>query len=178
MRLIFLNCSFFMPLSLWHIPLNACFYMAFSKIKPVMMISNILSNRKGHVWIFTKLQMIFVIQHSFGLRLAKLREAAGISARQMSLDLGLNKNYINSIESGKNYPALEGFFNICDYLHVDPFTFFYTDDNTYQSFAYFIPLLQKLNSEEIQHVYQMVKNVTEYPSRQTKTKANRFIPTK
>lgn len=117
-------------------------------------------------------------KHSFGLRLAKLREAAGISARQMSLDLGLNKNYINSIEFGKNYPALEGFFNICDYLHVDPFTFFYTDDNTYQSFAYFIPLLQKLNSEEIQHVYQMVKNVTEYPSRQTKTKANRFIPTK
>ena len=90
----------------------------------------------------------------------------------------LLKNYINSIESGQNYPALEGFFNICDYLHVDPFTFFYTDDNTYQSFAYFIPLLQKLNSEEIQHVYQMVKNVTEYPSRQTKTKANRFIPTK
>ena len=87
-------------------------------------------------------------KHSFGLRLAKLREAAGISARQMSLDLGLNKNYINSIESGKNYPALEGFFNICDYLHVDPFTFFYTDDNTYQSFAYFIPLLQKLNSED------------------------------
>ena len=40
-------------------------------------------------------------KHSFGLRLAKLREAAGISARQMSLDLGLNKNYINSIESGK-----------------------------------------------------------------------------
>ena len=35
-------------------------------------------------------------KHSFGLRLAKLREAAGISARQMSLDLGLNKNYINS----------------------------------------------------------------------------------
>lgn len=63
-------------------------------------------------------------KHSFGLRLAKLREAAGISARQMSLDLGLNKNYINSIESGKNYPALEGFLNICDYLHVDPFTFF------------------------------------------------------
>ena len=26
-------------------------------------------------------------KHSFGLRLAKLREAAGISARQMSLDL-------------------------------------------------------------------------------------------
>lgn len=62
-------------------------------------------------------------KHSFGLRLAKLREAAGISARQMSLDLGLNKNYINSIESGKNYPALEGFFNICDYLHVDPLPF-------------------------------------------------------
>lgn len=115
-------------------------------------------------------------KHSFGLRLAKLREAAGISARQMSLDLGQNKNYINSIESGKNYPALEGFFNICDYLHVDPFTFFYTDDNTYQSFAYFIPLLQKLNAEQIQYVYQMIKNVTEYPSRQAKVK--RFLPTK
>lgn len=33
-------------------------------------------------------------KHSFGLRLAKLREAAGISARQMSLDLGLDRKSV------------------------------------------------------------------------------------
>lgn len=64
---------------------------------------------------------------SFGLRLAKLREELGISARQMSLELGQNESYINRIENGKIYPSLQVFFYICDYLHVTPKEFFDED---------------------------------------------------
>ena len=39
----------------------------------------------------------------FGLRLAKLRQSVDVSAREMSLALGQNKNYINSIETGKTF---------------------------------------------------------------------------
>ena len=54
----------------------------------------------------------------FGLRLSRLRESKGVSARQMSLEIGLNKNYINSIESGRNYPNMAHFFEICQYLSI------------------------------------------------------------
>jgi len=36
-------------------------------------------------------------EKTFGLRLARLRECKNISAREMSLALGQNKNYINAI---------------------------------------------------------------------------------
>ena len=59
-------------------------------------------------------------KHSFGLRLAKLREAAGISARQMSLDLGLNKNYINSIESAIIFTSIPLPFSILMIIRINP----------------------------------------------------------
>lgn len=62
----------------------------------------------------------------FGLCLAKLREKKGVSARQMSLDIGQNKNYINSIEIGRNFPHMEHFFDICQYLCILPQDFFRT----------------------------------------------------
>ena len=62
----------------------------------------------------------FITIEEFGLRLARLRENKGVSARQMSLEIGLNKNYINSIESGRNYPNLSQFFDICQYLNISP----------------------------------------------------------
>lgn len=61
---------------------------------------------------------------NFGLRLAVLREQRHVSARQMSLDLGHNKNYINSIESGNNYPGMGNFIDICQYLKITPEKFF------------------------------------------------------
>ena len=61
---------------------------------------------------------------SFGLRLAKLREEYGVSARQMSLDIGQNESYINRIENSKIYPSMQIFFYICDYLHITPKEFF------------------------------------------------------
>ncbi len=63
-------------------------------------------------------------RESFSLRLAQLREAKDISARDLSLRLGHNKNYINQIESQKANPTLDSFFKICDYLHTPPKDFF------------------------------------------------------
>lgn len=68
-------------------------------------------------------------KEEFGLRLAKLRECRGVSARQMSLEIGQNKNYINSIETGHNYPTMSNFFEICDYLGITPQSFFQTEES-------------------------------------------------
>lgn len=60
----------------------------------------------------------------FALRLSALRQQIGVSAREMSLALGQNTNYINRIENGKNYPSMQSFFYICEYLGVTSQEFF------------------------------------------------------
>lgn len=57
-------------------------------------------------------------------RIFCLRQSKGVSARDMSLSLGQNVNYINKIENRKNLPSMQVFFYICDYLGVTPMEFF------------------------------------------------------
>ena len=57
-------------------------------------------------------------EKDFAMRLARLREKKGVSARDMSLSIGQNPGYINNIETGKSKPSLDGIFYICEYLGV------------------------------------------------------------
>ena len=63
-------------------------------------------------------------EKDFSIRLAQLRTQKGVSARDMSLSLGQNVNYINNIETGKAFPSMTAFFYICEYLKVSPMEFF------------------------------------------------------
>ncbi len=65
-----------------------------------------------------------MFKESFSDRLAQLRIAKKVSARQMSLDLGQSEGYINSIENKNSLPSMEIFHHICDYLEVRPKDFF------------------------------------------------------
>lgn len=98
-------------------------------------------------------------RYAFGLRLARLRQQRNRSARQMSLDLGQNKNYINSIETGKNFPTMEGFLNICDYLHIAPDGFFRTQEPERLFFPYLEELLSQLNDTQLHHLYQLAEDL-------------------
>lgn len=57
-------------------------------------------------------------------RIVQLRMQRDVSARDMSLSLGQNANYINQIENGKKYPSLQGLFYICEYFGITPKEFF------------------------------------------------------
>lgn len=57
-------------------------------------------------------------------RLRELRNKTKVSAREMSIALGQNVNYINLIENGKRMPSMQGFFSICEYLGITPLDFF------------------------------------------------------
>ena len=57
-------------------------------------------------------------------RIVKLRMQKGVSARDMSLSLGQNPNYINRIENKRALTSLQGLFYICEYLGVTPSEFF------------------------------------------------------
>lgn len=63
----------------------------------------------------------------FAKRLQQLRDLKQVSAREMSLDIGQNSNYINHIENKKNFPTMQNFFYICQYLNVTPEEFFSTN---------------------------------------------------
>jgi len=57
-------------------------------------------------------------------RLQFIREQKNISARDLSLQLGKNEGYINSIENGKIAPSYKQFCTICEELGVSPEDFF------------------------------------------------------
>lgn len=69
-------------------------------------------------------------------RITELRLKKNVSEYQMSLDLGRNRTYIQSITSGRNLPKMSHFFDICEYLSVTPLEFFSED-------LHHIPLYQK-----------------------------------
>ncbi len=59
-------------------------------------------------------------------RIAQLRIQKGVPARDMSLTLGQNSNYINHIENGKAMPSIQVLFWICEYFDITLQEFFDT----------------------------------------------------
>lgn len=98
-------------------------------------------------------------KEEFGLRLAKLRQSKGISARQMSLDIGQNKNYINSIETGHNYPTMSNFFEICDYLEITPQSFFQTEEVPTMEQSEFFQIAYNLPPHKFHHLFLIANDL-------------------
>ncbi len=57
-------------------------------------------------------------------KIANLRIARNISARDMSLSLGQSQNYINNIENKKSLPSMQMFLYICEFFRITPKEFF------------------------------------------------------
>lgn len=92
----------------------------------------------------------------FGLRLAKLREAKNISAREMSLSIGQNRNYINQIENRKAFPTMQLFFYICEYLNITPQEFFDAGNTQPERLKYLISGLDKLDDNTLNYISGIV----------------------
>jgi len=88
----------------------------------------------------------------FSARLIALRKAKGVSAREMSLDIGQGASYINQIEKKHKLPSLNGFFYICEYLGVTPEEFFDEEIKSPAEFADAIDGLKKLDADEFLHI--------------------------
>lgn len=86
----------------------------------------------------------------FPQRLTQLRTQRSVSARDISLSIGQNAGYINSIENGKN------FFYICEYLHITPKDFFDVDANDPEALHGMIANLKKLDPEKFEALSKIV----------------------
>lgn len=98
-------------------------------------------------------------EKDFAIRLARLREKKGVSARDMSLSIGQNPGYINNIETGKSKPSLEGIFFICEYLGVTPSEFFDMDSANPSKLDAIINDMKKLNDQQLETIASLVKDL-------------------
>ena len=98
-------------------------------------------------------------EKDFSLRLAILRTKKNVSAREMSLAIGQNPNYINHIETGKTTPSLAGILYICDYLDITPSEFFDMDNPNPEKIQAIIRDLKKLNDNQLDAVATLVKDI-------------------
>ena len=99
-------------------------------------------------------------EKGFALRLAKLRTKKKVSAREMSLSIGQNPNYINHIETGSATPSLSGIFYICEYLGITPSEFFDIDSVNPAKLNKITEYLKLLNDEQLEMVEILIKNLT------------------
>ena len=98
-------------------------------------------------------------EDEFALRLAQLRNKKGVSARDMSLSIGQNAGYINSIESGKSFPSMAVFFYICEYLEISPQEFFEFDSKNPKKLDELIEYMKKLDDSQLDNLTGIVKGL-------------------
>lgn len=102
-------------------------------------------------------EKFYEYEKAFCDRLRFLRNSKGISAREMSIALGQNVNYINLIENGKRLPSLQGFFSICTYLSISPEDFFSEANEKTQGAKQMPGIFARLNREQLFAIAQMAR---------------------
>ncbi len=92
-------------------------------------------------------------------RISKLRTAKKVSARDMSLTIGQNENYINHIENGKSMPSMQVFFYICEYFNITPKDFFDEETNNPSLLNAVLKDLNALTEHQILNIHEIVKGL-------------------
>lgn len=100
-----------------------------------------------------------IIDPKFAERLAKLRTAKDVSARDMSLSIGQCEGYINNIENKKNYPSMAAFFYICEYLEISPCEFFDFENEDPGRLKELMGLLKKLDRSQLDNITEIVRGL-------------------
>ena len=90
-----------------------------------------------------------------------LRTKKKVSAREMSLAIGQNPNYVNHIETGNAAPSLLGLSYICEYLGITMGEFFDFDSANPIKLSRINEYLKKLNDEQLEIVENLVKNMAD-----------------
>lgn len=98
-------------------------------------------------------------EDDFPRRLAQLRGLKGVSARDMSLSIGQNPCYINTIENGKAFPTMQSFFYICEFLGVTPQEFFDTGAADPSELRELFGLIKSLPLDETDALLTIVKGL-------------------
>ena len=98
-------------------------------------------------------------KNDFIKRLVELRMNKGVSARDMSLSIGQSAGYINNIENGVNFPSMQVFFYICDFLDVTPKEFFDTETTNPSKSQELFNATKGLSNEQLDNLISLAKGL-------------------
>ena len=101
----------------------------------------------------------YMYEKEFANRLAQIRTKRGISARDMSLSLGQNPGYINTIENGKAFPTMKNFFYICEFLHITPKEFFDSGAEKAEKISTLTKQLNQLEKRQVDIITALVNEL-------------------
>ena len=90
---------------------------------------------------------------------SELRLKKNESEYQMSLDLGKNKSYIQSLTSGRSLPTMQSFLDICDYLEVTPQQFFASELHNRPLIDKATDLMKQLDDEDMLALISMLNRL-------------------
>ena len=82
-----------------------------------------------------------------------------MSARDLSLSLGQNASYINRIENKINFPSMQAFFYICEYLNITPGSFFDSETDNPEQLQQLIQKMKKLSDEQLASIENLVDGI-------------------
>lgn len=97
-------------------------------------------------------------------RVYYIRNANKISARKLSIELGMSTEYVNQLESGRLTPSIDFLIAFCDYFKISLSSFFDENIKYPVETKNIINELNKLSPEETDNVYSLLlminKNVS------------------
>ncbi|MCR5430290.1 MAG: helix-turn-helix domain-containing protein [Eubacterium sp.] len=100
-------------------------------------------------------------KEEFANRLDELMAENNRTARDISLNIGQNSGYVNSILNKRAYPSMDVFFKICDELKITPVDFFDTDTRYPEMLNRIIPYLMELKQDQLENITLIVKAICE-----------------
>lgn len=95
-------------------------------------------------------------------RITRLREDKGISARDLSLSLGLNHSYINRIENRQALPSYECLNDICSYFGITLSQFFDEENKHPVEVQQLTRESMKLNRDILRHLVEIARHLNKY----------------
>ena len=84
-----------------------------------------------------------------------LRETNNVSARDLSLSLGLGHAYISQVESGGHLPSIEVLGYICDYFKISLSEFFDIGNKNPDLLNKIIEEMKSLNTNTLESLYDI-----------------------
>lgn len=104
-----------------------------------------------------------VFRKQIGNRITALRMKKDVSESALSRAIGKNNTYIQGITSGKSYPSMKSFMDICRYFDITPKEFFSEEQSTEELLSpirrELKALIKVLPEEDIELLVQVAKRM-------------------
>ncbi len=92
-------------------------------------------------------------------RIRYYRQKHNMSARNLSLELGMSTEYINQLETGRMAPSIYFIEDFCDYFNITMGEFFDDSIKYPEDLKDMIKNLNKLSPDELELVKNLIKSL-------------------